>query len=74
MSCFLSLCLTQEAEVGGSSVPEPFDMRTEHAMEARALNFDEAAEVGTELGIPNDKLDKVCIVYTCIVTLNCFMI
>ena len=43
----------QEAEVGGNSVPEPFDVRTEHAVEARALNFDETAEVGTELGVSN---------------------
>ena len=43
----------QEAEVGNNSVPEPFDVKTEHAVEARALNFDEAAEVGTELGVSN---------------------
>ena len=43
----------QEAEVGNSSVPEPFDVRTEHAEEARALNFDEATEVGAELGVSN---------------------
>ena len=43
----------QEAEVGNSSVPEPFDVRTEHAVEARALNFDEATEAGAELGVSN---------------------
>ena len=43
----------QVAEVGGNSIPEPFDVRTEHAVEARALNFDEASEVGTELGVSN---------------------
>ena len=47
---YLSL---QEAEVGGTAVPEPFDVRTEHAIEARALHFEEAAEVGTELGVPD---------------------
>ena len=54
ISCLSSppLCV-QEAEVGNSSVPEPFDVRTEHAVEARALNFDEATEVGAELGVSN---------------------
>ena len=47
--------LVQEAEVGNDSIPEPFDVRTEHAVEARALNFDEAAEVGAELGVSNGK-------------------
>ena len=47
--------LVQEAEVGNNSVPEPFDVRTEHTVEARALNYDEVAEVRTELGVPNGK-------------------
>ena len=54
VSC-LFISRVQEAEVGNSSVPEPFDVRTEHAVEAKVLNFDEAAEVGTELGVPNGK-------------------
>jgi hypothetical protein len=43
----------QEAEVGNNSVPEPFDVRMEHAEEVRALTFDEATEVGAELGVSN---------------------
>ena len=43
-----SFC-SQEAEVGGKALPEPFDVRTEHATEAKMLNFD-TAEVGAELG------------------------
>ena len=40
--------------MGGVKVPEPFDVRTEHAVEARMLNFDgAAAEVGTELKVPD---------------------
>ena len=31
------LCRMQEAEVGGNAVPEPFDVRTEHAVEAGKL-------------------------------------
>ena len=48
----------QEAEVGGVKVPEPFDVRTEHAVEARMLNFDGAAEVGAELEVPDGKKRK----------------
>ena len=32
-------------------MPEPFDVRTEHAVEAKVLNFDSGAEVGSELGV-----------------------
>ena len=44
----LSSLSLQEAEVGGTAVPEPFDVKTEHA-----LNFEEAAKVGTEFGVPD---------------------
>lgn len=40
--------------MGGVKVPEPFDVRTEHAVEARMLSF-EGAEVGAELDVPDGK-------------------
>ena len=51
---YVILYCTQEAEVGGVKVPEPFDVRTEHAVEARMLSF-EGAEVGAELDVPDGK-------------------
>ena len=49
----------QEAEVG-APVPEPFDVRTETAVEARMLTFDNGTEVGTELEVPQGTFSYIC--------------
>lgn len=59
----------QEAEVVGVVVPEPFDVRTEHAVDAAALVFDNPATHGfdssTESRSSGRPLDccRICCVY-----------